>query len=307
MLTESADRGLLHMVINFLTPCLILDRVLPNNIFADSRNLIYPPLLGYGTIAAGIAVAYAVGWLPSRLTALDTPKKVGTFAACVGLLNYGFVPIPLVQLLFGDNDPTMSVLFVQNLGVEFALWTVGLSMIQGKISRNSWKHAINGPTVAILIAIPLNLVLHNGIIPKQVIDGLQHLTFVKEAVHLLGLTAIPMSMLLIGATISDNFRLARYRIHFWNAAKISFWSCLIRILILPVFGLCIAVYLPCSIELKRVLVLHSAMSSAIFPIVMTKHYGGDQETALDAVLSNSLISIISVPVWIAVGLKLING
>lgn len=307
VLNRESDRGLMKMMINFLMPCLILDRILPNDIFADWSNLYYPPLLGFGVIAFGIAIAALVGFLPKSWTGLDSRKKVGTFAACVGIYNYGFVPIPLIQLLFGDKDPTMGVLFVQNLGVEFALWTVGLLAIQGGFSRDSWKHAINGPTITILLAIPLNLLLHSRAFPDSLSGILEYFNFLAEAVRLLGQAAVPLSMILIGASIADHFRWDRYKNHFRSTMKITFWSCFLRLLVLPIFIVAIAVFLPCSLELKRVLVLHAAMGSAVFPIVMTQHYGGDSQTALDSVLSNSLLSLITIPLWVSLGLNLIGS
>jgi predicted permease len=47
------------------------------------------------------------------------------------------------------------------------------------------------------------------------------------------------------------------------------------------------------------------MGSAIFPMVLAKHYGGDPKTAFDTILSNSLLSVLTLPIWIAVGLSLI--
>lgn len=297
---------MLNVVVQFLMPCLILDRVLPTDVFSDVRNLYYPPLLGFGTVAVGVFVGYLCGRLPKSLTGLETAKQRGTFAGCVGIFNYGFVPIPLIQILFGDTDPTMGVLFVQNLGVEFALWTVCLLAIRGSFSRGSWKHLVNGPSVAIVLAVPLNLFFHSHFCPVAVQEILPSLGFLKQALHLLGLAAIPMSMILIGGTISDHLRIGHFLTHFANTLKVAFWSCLIRLVILPIGILAIAIYLPCSIELKRVLVLHCAMGSAIFPIVMSEHYGGDQRTALLTVLSNSFVSLLTLPIWVTLGLHWIE-
>ncbi len=302
ILTKETDRTLLKVVVNFLMPCLILDRILPSDIFSDWRNLCYPPIIGFGSVFLGIAVGAAVGLLPEKWNGLGSRKRSGTFAACVGIFNYGFVPIPLVQLLFGDGDPTMNVLFVQNLGVEFALWTVGLLAIRGAFERDSWKQAINGPTVAILLAVPLNLFFRSHFCPSALIEGLPYLAFLKHAMHMLGVSAIPMSMILIGATIADHWRIGKYFKNPGRPLKIAFWSCLLRLVILPGAMIGLAIYLPCSVELKRVIVLHAAMGSAVFPIVMSQHYGGDQETALDTVLSNTFASILTLPLWVAFGL-----
>ena len=43
--------------------------------------------------------------------------------------------------------------------------------------------------------------------------------------------------------------------------------------------LVLARYLPCPVELKRVILLQAAMPAAVFPIVIGKVYGGDTATA----------------------------
>lgn len=308
ILTKESDQGLLRVMVNFLMPCLILDWVLYTDVFVDRRNLYYPPVYGFVGIALGILVVWCVARMfPVSWTALDTKKKRGTFATCVGMVNYGFVPIALVPSLFlEDKAATMAVLFVANLGVEFAMWTVGLQMIEGKFNWGSAKRSINGPTITILVAIPLNLWAYSVYFPQTLGNVLPFFAFVKGALHLAGSAAIPLSIILVGATIGDVFRLDRYHLGNSQAIRIALCSCLLRIVLLPATMMCVAVFAPFSLELKRVIVLHAAMGSAVFPIVLAKHYDGDPETALDAVLSNSLVSLVTIPLWIVVGLHLIG-
>jgi len=74
-----------------------------------------------------------------------------------------------------------------------------------------------------------------------------------------------------------------------------FVSCALRLGILPVLFLLLAKYLPCSLELKRVITIQAAMAAAVFPIVMAKHYGGDPATALRVVLGTSLVGLVTIP------------
>ena len=76
---------------------------------------------------------------------------------------------------------------------------------------------------------------------------------------------------------------------------------LVRLGIMPVLFLLLAKFLPCSLELKRVIVLQGAMSSAVLPIVLTKHYGGDARTALQVALGTSLVGLVTIPLWIRLG------
>ncbi len=66
--------------------------------------------------------------------------------------------------------------------------------------------------------------------------------------------------------------------------------------------LLVARFLPASVELKQVLVLQAAMPSAVFPIVMSSHYGGDPPTALRVVLGTALLGLLTIPLWIKFGM-----
>jgi hypothetical protein len=55
-----------------------------------------------------------------------------------------------------------------------------------------------------------------------------------------------------------------------------------------------------------VIVLEAAMPAAVFPIVMARHYGGDAATALRVVFSTSLVSLLTIPLWIRFGLKFVG-
>jgi malate permease and related proteins len=81
---------------------------------------------------------------------------------------------------------------------------------------------------------------------------------------------------------------------------------LLRLGVLPFLFLLVARYLPCSTELKQVIVLEAAMPAAVFPIVISKHYGGDVNTALRVVLSTSVAGLITIPLWIRFGMKFVG-
>jgi hypothetical protein len=66
--------------------------------------------------------------------------------------------------------------------------------------------------------------------------------------------------------------------------------------------LLLARYLPCSVELKRVILLQAAMPAAVFPIIMARHYGGDPITALRVVVATSLGGLLTIPLWLRFGM-----
>jgi predicted permease len=56
------------------------------------------------------------------------------------------------------------------------------------------------------------------------------------------------------------------------------------------------------VELKRVLVIQAAMPSGVFPIVLARHYGGQPLTAVQIVLGTTALGILTIPLWLRVGL-----
>lgn len=287
-LTADADQTLMRLVINLLIPSLIFTSVVANPALRRPENLLLPPLIGFGMVALGVAVARAF----APLAGLQTRPERRTFALLAGLQNYSYLTIPLCVSLFDAN--TTGVLFVHNVGVETAMWTLGMVVLTGSGWRGGWKRALNAPLLALLLALVLNFV---GMFftPPAIIAGAGKVIF--TGAEWLGRSAIPLALLLIGAVVADHLGDARGG----RAARVVSVAMLVRLGVMPVLFLLLARYLPCSIELKRVIVLQGAMPSAVLPIVLAKHYGGDARTALQVVLGTSIGGLLTIPLWIHFG------
>ena len=289
-LTEEADGSLMRVTVNLLVPCLSFDKILGNGALEHSSNLWLAPLVGFGTVAAGVALA----WMVRGFTGLRDEAGRRTFAFSTAIYNYGYVPIPLALALFNDDGQTAGLILVHNLGVELALWTFGMILLGGVNLRTGWKKILSPPVVAILVSVTLNVALRAAHIEVPEV--------VRSTVRMLGQCAIPMGVILIGATMSDH-------LHEFGAARggrVMGLACLLRMGLLPVLFLLLARWLPCSVELKRVIVLQAAMPAAVFPIVMAKHYGGDPATAVRVVVATSLVGLVTIPLWIRFGMHFVG-
>ena len=285
-LSEEADQSLLKVNINLLLPCLILDSALGNPALSRLSNLVLAPAVGIGTLLLGVGVALAA----RPLHGLVERKEARTFALSVGMYNYGYIPLPLSILLF--DKETTGVLLVHNVGVETALWTFGVMLLTGGSLGKDWRKIINGPLIAIVVAVLLNELGWHDRLPETV----------RIAVHWLGQCAIPMALILIGAIVADH--LAEF--HSASGWRVIGTGFLLRLGLLPVLFLLLAKYLPCSLELKRVIVLQAAMPAAVFPILMARHYGGDPPTALRVVISTSAASLVTIPLWLRFGMRFVG-
>jgi hypothetical protein len=55
-----------------------------------------------------------------------------------------------------------------------------------------------------------------------------------------------------------------------------------------------------------VIVLEAAMPAAVFPIVMARHYAGDPATAMRVVIGTSVVGLVTIPLWIRLGLNFVG-
>ncbi len=286
-LDTDADRSLMTVVVNLLYPALIFSFILGNDALRNPSNLILPPLVGLTTVVAGFGLAMLV----ARKFKVGNQKECRTFAFTTGIYNYGYFPVPIIALLF-DRETT-GVLLVHNLGVEIAMWVLGVGFI---LSRNDpksiWKRVFSGPVIAILIAVPMNYFKVDQHLPNSAL----------ETINLLGQCAIPLGLILIGATFAD---LAK-DVKLTNRLNIPITASVLRLAILPAAFLLIALILPLSTELKCVIAVQAAMPCGVFPIVLARHFDGSPEVALKVVLGTTLLSFLTIPLWIGIGMKLLD-
>jgi len=284
LLPAAVDAGVMRLCVFLLTPCLILERVVGNESVMKPLPVLVAAGLGFGLVALGITLSY----FAAPLIGLKNHEGRRTFAVSSGLQNYGFVAIPIVVALFPDKG-TMGVLFTFTLGVELACWTAGVGLLTG-LGNAPWKLALNPPVLTILFSLMLNFTGLHGHVPE-----VAHRTF-----SMMGACAVPLSVLIIGASIADIWGQERMR---WSVAILS---PMLRLGVIPLAFLACAWSLPLSLELKRILIVQAAMPSAVFNIMIARHYGGHGPTAVQCVLATTLVSIITTPLVIAWAVKAIG-
>ena len=294
-LTEEADQSLLKLIVCLLLPSLILHSVVGNPALVQADNVVLPPVIGFLVITVGVLISLAVTKLGYGLTGLANAPQRRTFAFTVGVQNYAYLAIPLVTLLFDRR--TFGVLLVHNVGVELAFWTVGAVVLTGAWDRNWWRHLLNPPSLTIVAALTLN-VLHPELwFPKNL--GIS----IANGVGMLGQICVPMALLLIGAVVADELRRLTNGLRHSDVVKWALWACLLRAGLLPLLILAVAIVVPASREVKQMLVVQAAMPAAVFSIVLARLFGGNAGVAFRICLFTSLVSLLTIPLWISLGLE----
>jgi len=284
-LTAESEAGMLRLYVGCFYPALICKSVLGNAALRVPANILWPPVAGFGTIVLGFAVGYYAG----RALGLHVGTGLRTFAFTVGIYNYGFIPIPLMESLFGRGP--LGVLLVQNMGCELAVWSVGLLVLSGLSPREGWRQVLNPPICTLVAALALNL------------SGITLPAVLLRVIDLLGGCAIPFGLLLCGVTLDTYF--AKPGQLFDRRTTPA--ACLLRLAVLPAAFILLAKFAPASPELKRVLVVQAAMPAGMMPLVLARHYGGQPLVAAQIIFGTTALGLVVIPLWLHLGLAWVGG
>ena len=286
-ISEPAEASLFNLVVKVTFPCLIFESVAANQALHEPGNLLLPPLLGFGLTL----LSMATGWYVARALGLTIGHGLRTFALAVGLANYGYLPLPLMDAMFGPDS--RAVLLVHNVGVEAAIWTAGILVVSGAAPGAGWRRLVNAPIIALVAGLAANL---SGAMPH--VPGVA-----LSVVHALGLCAIPLGLLIFGATVVAYFDRPRELLH----PRTTPSACLLRLAVLPVAFLLVAKFAPLPLELKRVLVVQAAMPSGMMPLVLARHYGGQPVIAAQIIIGTTVLGVLVIPLWLRLGLAWAGG
>jgi malate permease and related proteins len=276
-----AETSLVRMVVNLCYPCLIFESVAFNAALREPGNLLMPPLVGFVLTALSIGLCFYA----ARVLGLTVGHGLRTFALAAGVCNYGYLPLPIMAAIWGVDS--QGVLFVHNVGVEAAMWTVGMLVMNGLSLREGWKKLLTPIFLTLVAAVICNLA---GIAPRVP-------RLVNDVVHALAVCAIPLGLITVGVSLANYLGEPRALFE----SKVTIASCALRLGVLSLVILAVARWLPCSLELKRVLIVQAAMPAAVFPIVLARHYGGQPLTAVQIVLGTTVLGIFVSPLWISAG------
>ena len=282
-ISEAGEDTLLSLIVRVLTPCLIFESVVGRATVSGAGDVLLPPLAGFVLTSVSLAVA----WYVARALGLTIGHGLRTFALAVGLTNYGYLPLPLMDALFGPDS--RAFLFMHNAGVEAAIWTTGVLVVTGASPRAAWRKLLNAPLLALGVALVVKLSGWGVHIPAVA------WTFL----HALAVCAVPLGLLMTGATFAPHLNDPRQLVN----PRVIVTAWLLRLAVLPGVFLLAARYAPLSVELKQVLVVQAAMPTAVISVIVARIYGGKPLIAVQIILGTTALAVFTIPAWIKFGLS----
>ncbi len=278
----AARQPLMRLVIWVFFPAMIFDRVCGNPLIKSGTTAALYLGVGFGMILTGFVVARLV----STALRFSPEPMARTFSFALGINNFGYLGIPVTAALFGRD--VVGVLLVHNVGVEAAIWTIGVSFLSGEKGWKGLANLTQPMPVALLISLTLNFMGWGNSTPVNLVG---------QFCHTIGECAIPVGTILTGVFLHE----ALQGFKFWAEPKLSFGIMLVRWLAMPALLLLAARYLIADAALQKVMLVQAAMPAGIFTFLIVEMYRGQVLVSLRAAVLTMLGCPLVTPLWLYLG------
>jgi predicted permease len=278
LVSDKGIEDLSKILIDFFWPVLIFYQISSSLNASDIINNISLPLFA---IITGV-VGYIFGLLFVKIFRYqDNTKKIFLYNSTIN--NFVFMVIPFVKLFFPENG--LGLLFIHNVGFIIIIWTIGIFIFQGQLNiKESLKGLINPGLVTTLFAILITLVGINKFIPRLVFDVFKTM----------GEPTFAIAMIVVGAQI---YKLSKEEFKF-SLSNITI--ALNRLILIPLILFILSYYIKDFFprEVIGIFMIVNVMPVSIISVSMAIRFDSDPDLAAQHVVSNHLISIITIPVFI---------
>lgn len=234
-----------------------------------------------------VALFFTIALLLSAVIAYfvcGRADKVGQYAVIFS--NTGFVGIPIIQSLLGP-EYVFYVTMTMAVGT-FVLWTYGIYLMSGDLSQISFKKIVTNPAV---IALVIGFVLffapiHLPAMVNQVLTGMANLN-------------TGLAMLVLGANLgSSNIGLMMSDLRLYKASAL-------RLIVVPLIVLLTLFVMPCSFEIKMVVLIAEATPCGAATSMLAQMFGADYHYGTGLVIVTTLLSMITMPLVLGLALQVV--
>lgn len=279
-------KSLSRFVFWFALPSLLISSISKAEIDFPTISKI----IALFTIGTLLSLAFA--WAISKILKLPDPKT-GSFIQGAFRGNGAFVGLPVIVYTLSDFDANAELLGTIVLApvvVIFNILAVTVLLRYGKGGQSAgdsiatfFLQLVKNPLImACIIGITLNLL------------GLEIPRFLNRSLEALGRAALPLILMSIGASLAVE--------KLKGAASPSLIASLIKVVITPAIGFLIAGFFDLSVTEKMIAIFYLGCPTAGMSYVMADVMGADSTLAARIVALSTLISAITLPIIIAIGL-----
>ncbi len=247
-------------------------------------------------LAAVIAmgIAFALGYVVAKAARIDKARH-GVFSVIFSLSNAGFMGLPVAMAIFGDEGMIFAIFyFVANAAFMNSIGYLGIErdgslMAGGSAKRKKggiFKQVLTPPLIAVVLSFVL--VLLDATTDKWP-------EFLSSSVGMLGNVTSPLALVFVGMALHSAGLSCIKRID--KPLSIALMG---RFIISPLIMWLVALLFGFSPYATGVLVVQTGLPAMVATTIFAKSSGADMDLAARGVVVSTLLSFISIPVYIAI-------
>ncbi len=248
------------IVMDVGTPCLILSTMLNSRL--DTDQVVLMSLI---TIS-GLLVLFFTNMLLIKIAGLS----FRTYLTPLSFANTGNMGVPICLFAFGDQGLALAlIVFMVTSMIHFSL---GISLVGGE---HPLKTLFTSP-VFYAACLSFFFVFTDFQLPKSIFN----------TIDLLGGIAIPLMIFALGVSLHNLYAKSFYRSLFFGVMRlaIGFSTGLLLCWIFDLEGI-----------LRGVVLIQSAMPSAVFNYLLAAKYNREPEEVAGVVVFSTLLSFVTLP------------
>lgn len=299
LIDADAVNGLTRILVDLVVPAKILMIVAKNLNEQTVRECAYMIL---AMIALSV-FAYAFGYAAVKIWK-STRDSEATNNSIIGMClmhNCFFLPLPLSLAIAPPEQRDLVALYTTS-GYVILLaiqWSVGATLLSGGGKSLSWKERLRPLLNLPLAGICLGIVLSQIPVVAAAANGLPaplYVTVPLGAAKVLGDAMTPVAMLVLGMMI------AQCRLGKFLTVRAVGITLLFRLVVAPAVFLAI-IYALNLLEnypvLALALMIQAPMPPSTVVPIIARRFGGDWETISSTLLIATLVSMFTIPLWLA--------
>ena len=304
MLGEGATLTLSNILLYVCQPALVIKAFC---IFSEEdAEIIYG--IGTGKLLANFGVTAAISFIAmffvfgiSKLVfiKMKNKKAANVYSFVAVFSNCGFLGIPFVEMFTDGNPLAVMYMMVFNVGFNILCWTLGIVLLTGSFKEIRLKKlALNPAILTILIGLLLFFV------PQINIFSIKGLEVIRMFPQYLAYMTAPVSMLIVGIRVAETplkQLFCKKGVYAAGALRLVVAPFLTFVVAIPFYFLLTGVRGALSTIDEYVFlapVIAMAMSPAASVVAMAERFDGDREEATATFVTNTIISVIIVPLVI---------
>ena len=200
-------------------------------------------------------------------------RKHSALYLAISIMNTVNIPFPIIYLAYGSSGLLAATLFfIPNV---ILLYSLGIFIAAGRHWKEGMKEILKAPILyAALLGLALNLL--DVTLPELAMKSL----------NLIAMMAIPLVLVVLG------YNLSKVRL---SSLSTTFLASFLRVGIGLLFGLLAVNIFNLDGILKSVVILDSAMPSAVNASIIAAKYDREADLVSSVVFVTTIISLVSIP------------